>query len=96
MKKYLESIGLDLRKQQKVMTPDVFLFGPTRYKTLGKILCPIKFKDNEGNDFWIQTDIHLIDNKIGIILGPTRHYDNDQIKLNSHRLQQQEKGSSRI
>ena len=71
MKNYLESIGLDINKQQRVMTPDVFLFGPTRYRTLGKILCPIKFKDVRGDDFWIQTDIHLIDNKIGILLGLT-------------------------
>merc|ERR1712083_1146271 len=33
--------------------------------------CPVKFKDSDGKDFWIQTEVHLIDNKIGILLGLT-------------------------
>ena len=71
MSGYLDSMGLKLNEQHKIMTPDVFLFGSSRFKTLGKILCPVKFKDSDGKDFWIQTEVHLIDNKIGILLGLT-------------------------
>ena len=62
-------MGLDLQQMPKVKTNDVFLFGPSRFPSQGKIVIPLKYKDTEGNIHYKETEIHLIEHTIGILIG---------------------------
>ena len=62
-------MGLELEKMPKVKTNDVFLFGPSRYPSQGKIVIPLKYKDTEGTLHYKETEVHLIKHKIGILIG---------------------------
>ena len=69
MEDYLPTMGLELKNMPKEMTNNVFLFENSRYPTQGKILIPIKYEDTEGNIHYKETEIHLINHSIGILIG---------------------------
>ena len=69
-REYLKSMGLKLDDMPRVQTMDVFCFGPvSRYPTKRKIRIPIKYKDTEGKIHYLETDIHLNEYQIGILIG---------------------------
>ena len=69
MKKYLENMNMDINKMPRVMTRDVFVFGKTKFPTLGKIVIPLKYRDVEGKMVYRESECHLINNSIGILVG---------------------------
>ena len=60
---------MELDKMPKVMTRDVFVFGKSKLPSLGKIVIPLKYKDKEGNFLVRDTECHLINHNIGILIG---------------------------
>ena len=58
MKKYLINMNMDINKMPRVMTRDVFVFGTTKFPTLGKIVIPLKYRDVEGACWgaWLGTE----------------------------------------
>jgi len=69
VKKYLENMNMDINKMPRVMTRDVFVFGTTKFPTLGKIVIPLKYRDIEGKMIYRESECHLINHSIGILVG---------------------------
>ena len=69
VKKYLENMNMDINKMPRVMTRDVFVFGVSKFPTLGKIVIPLKYRDVEGNMVYRESECHLINHSIGILIG---------------------------
>ena len=66
--KYLKNINMEINKMPRVMTRDVFVFGSTKFPTLGKIVIPLKYRDVEGNMIYKESECHLINHSIGILV----------------------------
>ena len=77
MENYLQEMGLSLDNFDRIMANDVFLIENLSFKTLGKILCPIKLKNEDSETFWIHTEVHLIDHKMGFVLGDSFCFEYD-------------------
>merc|ERR1712173_106095 len=69
IQEYLPTMGISLDQMPRVMTNDVFMFGASKFPTKGKIVVPIKFKDTQGRIHYKEFEVHLIDHKIGILIG---------------------------
>ena len=69
VKEYLKGMNLDIEKMPRVKTNDVFVFGSSRFPTLGKIVIPIKYKNTKGKKVYKETECHLINHNIGILIG---------------------------
>ena len=62
-------MNLDINKMPRVITRDVFVFGSSKFPTLGKIVIPLKYKDIEGEYVYKEAECHLINHNIGILVG---------------------------
>ena len=65
----MKNMNLDINKMPKVMTRDVFVFGSSKFPTLGKNVISLKYKDIEGVMVYKEAECHLINHNIGIFVG---------------------------
>ena len=61
-------MNLDINKMPRVMTRDVFVFGSSKFPSLGKIVIPLKYKDICGEFVYKEAECHLINHSIGILV----------------------------
>ena len=62
-------MNLSLDEMPRVKTRDGFVFGKSKFPSLGKIVIPLKYKDKDGNKIIREAECHLINHDIWILIG---------------------------